>query len=710
MFTRIRIRGFGPHDDSTIDLDANGPVELSGPSQSGKSTVGDAICFALWDVLQGGGRVHESAIRTGCDVATIDLWTRSGSRITRSISRPTKAGSKPGQAFAMTRTDGTAEDYSTRSEWLAALKRIGSDADRLRYVIAPKAWRKLADSSFGGKELRDFVSGLTNASIGVSRDSVATIMAERSKTLDKNDPMNLKAAEKLRTKAGQVRDDKAGVAKGNAATVLRIEEHAPAGAPSEIEMAESADVIEREEAWKKVERALEAKAHHKQATDRFKVAHEDWALRMRNLGDEPAGPDMEPLRRDLAECQRKAERARQAANEASKSIPPQDPPPMAHPATEFSDRVNQAKRIEADLIANSDPKTCPTCLRDGWEASHEDHAEQLAAATKASTDADTDYEAEVERLKVEHAAMVKAHEGKRAEAMAILDAATEKVTQHERETRAAADAVRAAEQEGKAANDWHRKRSAMPAEPTAPKPMSKSIESATAPTFDRPTYDEVEQAGATQHAADAHGSRVEEHARQLSDARADLVKAQEIAAEKQADWERLDALVWALREEPGRAFATAVLALGDIGPVGLALDAKGTGCDVTVDGLPWELASDGRQVVADVWLRDAFRRALGVPLPLIIDGAQDVGGQELPTPGACIVLRTTDGAPSWAIRERDACRTPTPLQLVTHMGYEARFTHAGTELWRGDVREYVGPSHELADWLRAQGHRVPGGV
>jgi len=65
---------------------------------------------------------------------------------------------------------------------------------------------------------------------------------------------------------------------------------------------------------------------------------------------------------------------------------------------------------------------------------------------------------------------------------------------------------------------------------------------------------------------------------------------------------------------------------------------------VQIDGRPWWLASRGRQVVADIHLRAALRRAAGLQaLPIVIDNVQDVGGQPIPSiQGPVLILRTTD--------------------------------------------------------------------
>ncbi len=113
------------------------------------------------------------------------------------------------------------------------------------------------------------------------------------------------------------------------------------------------------------------------------------------------------------------------------------------------------------------------------------------------------------------------------------------------------------------------------------------------------------------------------------------------AAELEA--ERLDALLGIIRKTPSLLAAEQAAALQPLGPVSLEF-GENPAVTVLIDGRPWWLASRGRQVVADVHLRQALRRVSGLQqLPLVIDNVQDVGGQELPVPeGPAILLRTTD--------------------------------------------------------------------
>ena len=54
--------------------------------------------------------------------------------------------------------------------------------------------------------------------------------------------------------------------------------------------------------------------------------------------------------------------------------------------------------------------------------------------------------------------------------------------------------------------------------------------------------------------------------------------------------------------------------------------------------------------------------------------------------------------------------TPSMAQLLAHHGYTTRPHRSGTEVLRDGVSVYTGPARGLAAWMRAQGHRVPGGV
>ncbi|MDG1479212.1 MAG: AAA family ATPase [Myxococcota bacterium] len=127
----------------------------------------------------------------------------------------------------------------------------------------------------------------------------------------------------------------------------------------------------------------------------------------------------------------------------------------------------------------------------------------------------------------------------------------------------------------------------------------------------------------------------------------DLQQALDAGTADIAQWEaecgRLDALLGVIREVPSLLAARQAQALGDLGPISLTF-SDNPAVSVLIDGRPWWLASRGRQVVADMHLRAAIRRAAGLTgLPIVVDNVQDVGGQPLAQiPGPVVILRTTD--------------------------------------------------------------------
>jgi hypothetical protein len=172
------------------------------------------------------------------------------------------------------------------------------------------------------------------------------------------------------------------------------------------------------------------------------------------------------------------------------------------------------------------------------------------------------------------------------------------------------------------------------------------------PTCRRPgwldTQPQVEEA---ERAVDAHREQLrraradlEAAEREISDAGAALEAARAglAAAERRA--EHLDHLVAAIRAAPTAALGRRLAALEPLGPVRLET-SEAAPMLVRIDGRPWWLASRGRLVVADLWLRAALRRALEMPwLPLFVDNVQDVAGQPLPAvSGPLVLLRTAEG-------------------------------------------------------------------
>ena len=129
----------------------------------------------------------------------------------------------------------------------------------------------------------------------------------------------------------------------------------------------------------------------------------------------------------------------------------------------------------------------------------------------------------------------------------------------------------------------------------------------------------------------------------LRELESSIIAAAAAAKTQEKQSARLDALLAAIRQAPSLLAARQARSLGNLGPVSLRF-GENPAVRVQIDGRPWWLASRGRQVVADLHLRIALRRAAGLEgLPIVVDNVQDVGGQPLPSiPGPALILRTTD--------------------------------------------------------------------
>jgi hypothetical protein len=255
----------------------------------------------------------------------------------------------------------------------------------------------------------------------------------------------------------------------------------------------------------------------------------------------------------------------------------------------------------------TDPSVCPVCRRPGWE-----HGAMAIAQLQGMASA----------VQVELAQVQARHQ----QATEALDQAN-------------ADVV-AARELGVRREAWQRATRALGPRPEVPEASTAQPE----PTTPRPSPDEVAAARATAaHAASAEGVR-RERVRDMEAAKTQARAESRRHAEADSETTRLDALLEAVRTVPSILAHRQALALGDLGPVALQF-GDNPAVSILIDGRPWWLASRGRRIVADAWLRAGLRRALGRPgLPIVIDNTQDVKGQPLPAVGGpVILLHTSEG-------------------------------------------------------------------
>lgn len=276
----------------------------------------------------------------------------------------------------------------------------------------------------------------------------------------------------------------------------------------------------------------------------------------------------------------------------------------------------QAALAQVQQFEGTDPSVCPTCTRPGWEAG-------------------VQYLAQLNQWKEQVQAAFEQTTAHWQAATAELNAATEAVTA----SREAAMRRRA----------WQDARRTLGSRPTLPEVSPGAPER---PTLPRPSP-EAAAAATTNLQESAAQQGAFQQWKANHDAAADAADRETRRhGEAAAEYDRLSALLEAVRAAPSVVASRQALALGDLGPVTLVF-GDNPAVAVHIDDRPWWLASRGRQVVADMYLRAAIRRVLEKEwLPIIVDNVQDVAGQPLPDVGGPVVLLQTTESKEISVRRR----------------------------------------------------------
>ena len=122
----LRIQNFGPFKNrETIDFSALGDIFLvTGKTGSGKTTIFDALCFALYGTVPGSRQGHISRLRSdyaeeGADCRVSLEFSIAGKRFRVDRSPRQEKPKKRGTGF--TTVEETAELYEFRDEGLIQL-------------------------------------------------------------------------------------------------------------------------------------------------------------------------------------------------------------------------------------------------------------------------------------------------------------------------------------------------------------------------------------------------------------------------------------------------------------------------------------------------------------------------------------------------------------------------------------------------------------
>ena len=568
MFTKVAITGLGPHETFSAALDPRGMTRISGPSESGKSFIIEAVFFGLWG-RSTTGKFPLEAIRDGHDHAAVELHLDSGRVLRRTVNRSR-------QQQREIRLVDRVERFSTDAKFAAALGELGADEEVVRLIMAPLTWPPLVAAN--ARKFRDILSRILPKGdvVGEVRRRMTQAGVECSPKEAAGDEKHLI---KVRADTRRALEQ----ARGRTQTLAeRLAELAQAR--DEVPGVDEQRLVHRIALWRDYDRHRDAMAD----TEALRGAQKVWDERRAALGEPPHVSGALPaVVSDFEDKRRALEIAR--AN-----------------ARELTSRRRHLVATFESLGADHDPSTCPTCLRPGWEDGSRAHSEAIA-----------------ERAALDQALASATEQGLK------LRAAAERAEERVERVRA----------EHAAVERYEVAISALGPRPNLGEgPPELALEP---PDVPRPTAQELETVA--QNAA-ARGAR-EQRQRDLQRVREEHAQATERERELEAEAQRLNVLVEAVRAAPSQVASEMALALGELGPVSLIF-GDNPAVQVHVDGRPWWLASRGRLVVADAYLRAALRRVSELDhVPLFIDNVQDVGGQALPQlPTPVVLLRTNDEA------------------------------------------------------------------
>jgi DNA repair exonuclease SbcCD ATPase subunit len=314
-----------------------------------------------------------------------------------------------------------------------------------------------------------------------------------------------------------------------------------------------------------------------------------------------------------------------------------------NPPREGSPEVEEARRAVADVERRyneaeaNDTGTCPTCGQP-WDGPaefvkklHQERNLARARLTGAEERAKTVHAENLAAHKTELAELSEAGKTASAEAKKAVAALAEAEAAYETALGARADIDR-----------WEAAVKALGDEPTVPEAPSANDK----PDVERPTPGQYEKA--RKILADeeqAKGARAEA-AKHIGFARADLKEARADLKRDLNDVTHYEKLVRACREAPSVRLRRNLAAFGNMGSVSIAVPSGNTAAAVVlIDGRPWQLASTGKQIAADAWLRAAVRRAYRMnPVPLFVDRVQDWTG-DLEFDGPVVTMETRKDQP-----------------------------------------------------------------
>jgi hypothetical protein len=601
MLKRIRSRGVGPFAAARdVEFAPRGRTIIRASSERGKSMLMQSLSLVLWGTDTSGKAFPGEYLTEGLPGADVTVSLASGTDLERLFRVD------PDRKHTRTKTtrDGIPYEPSTEKAWAEAIGALG-DKD-LRFIMFPMEWRQLAEGEGDGRALRDLIVKFTGGAVSLA-DIVRELAGDAYRT---SDVLKQDVLYQMRTNAGRLVDQRTGALQAaeaglEAASSLTVAAHA---SPDVLDLAR--DVLKRRAAWEAFTARHAAWEASKARADAWQAEQTRWLAAVEALGPEP--PDLNAQESEARARLREAVEVHAEAKSLTRNA--------SFAVEVVTSRIREAQARFAQVEAEDASDVCPHCKREGWTEAVEDHARRLRSAQEI-----------LDQFVVDE-------KDARAE-LATLTARTDEAA---RDLAVREEAVARVVEQARAREAWFKRRRELGSAPVKP---------VVAGEPEAPEEITEERAAKAQAVLDEDAELRGESRRRDDEIKrltTYVAGATQAVAQAQAEHDRLDKVLAAVRQAPSVAMQRQLAALGDLGPVTIHPTGPG-GVDVRVDGRPWRCASDGRQVVADLWLRAGLRRAVGHSwLPLWVDRAQDVGGQPIPpAAGPVILLETTDD--EWSV-------------------------------------------------------------
>lgn len=670
MFRTIHLKNLGPHADTTLHLSPDGLVEIEGGSKAGKSTLIDAVCYALWGVNRDGDPLPTEQISG--DRATVELTVgRTGTVLTRTIT-PRRS-----ETWAIT-ARGITEELTSNAAMMAKLSRIGACRELGRIIVSPLAWIDLLKTDLG-RPLRDLL--LSTLDTGASMADVVRAGMERAGVeMLPTDPLVLADALVLQTAGNSARDTASGVLNARSQAV-RQAKAALVSAPTDAAQEHARAVLASRDAWASYRGSDQARADL-----RATIAEQERVL----AEVAPAAIDTTEARAVLAltrawdiydrqiEQWRATEQRRADIRQRRERLGARP----VYDAAALQQKIDSLPRIRDALVgmgAKRDALTaavavarrahldlssagdgCPTC-KQAWSqkaSAREDAAISLTKAETAAKNQTDTYDrnaARVAELEAEVQALQTAAAAQRAWDQANREIGAEPAASSEptppTQARPGSETVNEANAHIAAASDVDADIRALGNRQTVARTRLRTatdklaaLGTTTAPAGEAPTDAEVTAATQTIQAATQARAADTTYRAALTAEQA----AQDALTQATAEAARREVLVRVLREAPTTVARAQQQLLGDTGPVSFEfperVNKQTPAIKVLIGGRPWRLASGGELLVADLWVRATLRRLAKLPmLPIIVDQPQNWSGSWPTFPGSVWYLTTTDG-------------------------------------------------------------------